>query len=490
MTEQPQHHRYSASGSDGTLACPGKVAMELGKPDSYSPYADEGSAAHFVGSTCLESGTQPEDYLGLEVICWQKAGDRDGQCFASQELPEGATERSRWEVTEEMVEHLNNYVGIVRKHLSMNPGAKLFVETRVHFGNFVGLPGAFGTADCIIVTADGAQILVIDLKYGRKPVPASAPQLKLYALGAIETIGEQIDLSKLRSIWCQIVQPRINNYPEQLYLPSQLYEFANEFKDAITRSEEALLTLKDIPNLFFDSFDDWAAEYLKYSEKGCTWCKARQAMTCPEYVRNAVETVYEAMPIVQADLDDLPDLDGELVPTRPTATQALAMPQASFEQSLQTAIGNVPNLSLDVIAKLYKASALFDEFRDAVAKRLHTELMNGSEHPDWKLVRGRAGNRKWRSAEEAEATMKSMKLKIDEMYDKKVIGPTKAEKLLKENPRKWKKLEELITREEGNITLAPATDKREAYLPPMVSALDELPDMNEPEDGAFGDLII
>src|SRR5574343_1107723 len=97
-----QHHPYSASGAEGWLNCAGKRAMEQGIPDSYSPYADEGSAAHFLGAECLAFGQNPIDFMGRTIICWEKAGDRDGQCFTDQPLPDGATERSRWLVTQEM----------------------------------------------------------------------------------------------------------------------------------------------------------------------------------------------------------------------------------------------------------------------------------------------------------------------------------------------------------------------------------------------------
>ena len=46
------------------------------------------------------------------------------------------------------------------------------------------------------------------------------------------------------------------------------------------------------------------------------------------------------------------------------------------------------------------------------------------------------------------------------MYDFKLINPTKAEKLLSDNPRRWAKLEKLIGRSDGKPSVAPATDRR------------------------------
>lgn len=464
--ELEQHHRYSASGYEGWFNCPGKIAMENGIPDTFSPWADEGSVAHFIFALCQDNDCPPSEYAEREVICWEKDGERDGQCFVGEPLPEGATERSRWVVDEEMVSNLETALAVVKQDLK--PGRELLTEKRVHFGDAIGVKGAFGTTDVSIIEDGGEDLFVKDLKYGRKPVDATHNgQGMLYALGVLEDYGLVYDLSNVKRVWIQIIQPRINNTSTWSTTPQYLYEFAEQVKEAIEMSEEAIFTMAT-PNQWFSTAEEWQKMYLKPTEKGCTWCKAKGH--CPAFAAMNVGTLVTALP---ATIDDLEDLDA--LPAEPlSGSTALALPKASFEIALKTAVANVHTLDLDTVAKLYGASALFDEFRDAIAKRLHNELMAGAVHPDWKLVRGRAGNRKWRSSEEAEEVMKSMRLKVDEMYDKKVIGPAKAEKLLKDNPRKWKKAEELITREEGKISIAHVLDKREAYQPTAL-----LPDLSE-----------
>jgi hypothetical protein len=196
MTEQ--HHLYSASGSAGWMTCPGKVTMEDGIAESYSPHADEGSAAHFLGSTCLTDSTNPKDYIGQKIICWEREGGRDGQCFGEDTLPEGAKERSRWPVSEEMVENVQTYVTAVRK---LAKGNTLLVEQRVEFGDAIGLPGAFGTGDAIILTSDDTTLVVADLKYGFTEVSAiENTQLMLYALGALREFDMLIDADKLTTV--------------------------------------------------------------------------------------------------------------------------------------------------------------------------------------------------------------------------------------------------------------------------------------------------
>jgi hypothetical protein len=78
-------------------------------------------------------------------------------------------------------------------------------------------------------------------------------------------------------------------------------------------------------------------------------------------------------------------------------------------------------------------------------------------------VQGKRGNRQWGNAEDAEAMLKSMKVKHDQMYDYKLVSPTTVEKLAKAEvigPRQWAKIIGLITQSEGQPSVAPLSDKR------------------------------
>jgi hypothetical protein len=58
-----------------------------------------------------------------------------------------------------------------------------------------------------------------------------------------------------------------------------------------------------------------------------------------------------------------------------------------------------------------------------------------------------------------------MRLKQEQMYNFKLISPTQADKLLaKESPRRWKKVEALITQHDGSPSVAPESDKRPALV--------------------------
>ena len=92
---------------------------------------------------------------------------------------------------------------------------------------------------------------------------------------------------------------------------------------------------------------------------------------------------------------------------------------------------------------------------------------HGVRFPGYKLVEGRRGARRWSDDKEVEATMKSMRMKLEEMYDFSLISPTTADKLHKAGtigPRQWPKLQSLITQSEGKPSVAPESDKRAALV--------------------------
>lgn len=82
----------------------------------------------------------------------------------------------------------------------------VMLERRVDFSEYV--PDGFGTCDCIII--QGNTLIIIDYKYG-KGVQVSAvdnPQMRLYALGALNDYGIAYDIERVEM---HIYQPRINN---------------------------------------------------------------------------------------------------------------------------------------------------------------------------------------------------------------------------------------------------------------------------------------
>jgi hypothetical protein len=434
-----QHHRYSASGAEGWINCPGKIAMEQGKADTYSPYADEGSAAHFLAAECLQHKLDAEEFLGRFIVCYTFEG-RAHQAFIDPiQLVRGET--SRWEVTRDMAHYVQLYADQVNEAAE---GGTLLVEQRVRFGDYIGVPGAFGTGDAIIISNDGKTLKVRDLKYGFKPVsPVENMQMMLYALGALFEFDYLIDTDELENIDLQILQPRTSTQePPWITTPARLFEFAEEAKAAIALSEEAIDLLTNV------TFDEWASQYLRTSEKGCTWCKAKA--TCPALHNECLSD----MQIAPATVDGLSDLDAEM----------------------DAALLRVAEVDFETLVKLYGATKKIKMWIEGVEDRMMHDMLHGHKTPHYKIVRGRQGHRKWASEQAAEEALKRMKFKVDEMYDKFVISVPTAEKLIRaQSPKKWKQLEELIVRPEGKLVVAPMNDKRDSF-DPYGEQIAKLPD--------------
>ena len=189
---------------------------------------------------------------------------------------------------------------------------------------------------------------------------------------------------------------------------------------------------------------NWAEQWLTPGEKQCQFCKAKA--NCPA-LGNFVQAA------VRADFETIIEDEKALLETVASST----------EDSLAAALASVP---------------LIEDWCKAVRAEAERRLLAGAPVPGFKLVRGKAGARQWVDKDEAEATLKSMRLRQDEMYDMKLISPTTAEKLLaKESPKRWTKLQPLIAQAQGGLSVAPESDKRPAVeIEPTADAFGEVAD--------------
>ena len=156
------------------------------------------------------------------------------------------------------------------------------------------------------------------------------------------------------------------------------------------------------------------------SEKGCQWCRAKAI--CPA-LRTSV-------------LDDFDTV----------------VPETAHEDDLARVMAN---------------ANLIEGWVKAVRAEVERRLLAGEPVPGYKLVQGKKGNRQWANPEDAEATLKSMRIKHDQMYDYKLASPTSIERLAKAEdigPRQWVKIQTLITQSEGAPSVAPVSDKRPALV--------------------------
>jgi hypothetical protein len=307
-----------------------------------------------------------------------------------------------WLITKDMAEYVDDYVKFVRERAE---GKILHVECRLSIGHITSEDGATGTSDVVIIDREQEAIEVIDLKYGmgvRVDAEHNA-QMQMYALGALYEYELISDFSWVTMV---IHQPRLNHVSEWNIPVDQLLRFGDEARLAADKVR-------------------WEEPTFNAGEKQCRFCKAKA--TCPTLRAEVTEIV--------GGVATLDDFTPETVDSQ------------TGDNYLPMAMSKV---------------GLVEDWCKAVRAEVERRLLAGQTVDGYKLVEGRKGNRAWSDEDAVEKLFKSFRLRQEEMYDFKLISATKAEKLLKENPKRWAKAEQLITRSDGKPSVAPATDKRPA----------------------------
>lgn len=227
------HALLGASKAEQWINCPPSARLQENVPDRRSEYADEGTSAHELSE--LKIRNQILEELGFEAI--EKFTNSNP--YYSAEM-EDATQR---------------YVDFVAERyneaLVRSSDAVLLLEERLDFSHLV--PEGYGTGDVVII-ADGV-MEIIDLKYG-KGVPVSAvgnPQMRLYALGALEGFGWMYDI---REIHMTIVQPRLDSISTDVIDVDSLQDWG----ETIVRPAAELA---------------WKGEGEFKAGSHCRWCKVK-----------------------------------------------------------------------------------------------------------------------------------------------------------------------------------------------------------------------
>lgn len=411
------HAILSASGSAGWLNCHGKLFMEKPYPNTSSQFADEGTAAHELAELCLTQGQDAEAFIGRII---------------KVERGEGVHKTSRqFTVDDDMAGFVQSYVDYVREQAE---GGDLFIEQQVDYTSALFPQGApkdengetipcFGTSDAVIVKAAEKHIKVIDLKYGRGVAVEAEDntQGQFYGLGTVEMLDLLYEVEDDWTVEITISQPRVSSSPSVwLTTVGDLRKFA-------VRAQVAA-------NHAMHQYAGKAPPKLTPGEKQCRWCKAKA--TCPAAAADVRETVSTA-PVTADDFDDL-------TVERPD---------------------DISLLDADDLASKMAKTGLIEDWIKAVRAEAERRLLAGKPVTGYKLVRGRAGARAWSDATEAEVILKKSRAGDGNIYKKSIISPTQAEKLADKGtigPRIWKKLDELTTRSEGGLSVAPESDRREA----------------------------
>lgn len=270
------HAKLSPSSSDRWLACPASIVRAPETEDEGSEYAREGSAAHALAEICLKQGVSAHGPAMPKE--WAEYDDFD------------------------LRTNVQVYLDYVRRQ--MPPGSTLFVEQKVQiFGQY----DVWGTADAVIVTADGT-IKIVDLKFGKGVLVDAEDntQLILYGVGGLSF--DWLSEVPVHTVEAHIVQPRRSNFQSQSYPVEELAKWVKENTSKVARAHagtdeanpgthckwcpiKGTCRERTEMNLKLAAFDFAAADPI---------CPKHDAMSEEELVK-----IFGAIPMIRGYLDDV-----------------------------------------------------------------------------------------------------------------------------------------------------------------------------------------
>ena len=203
------HAVLSASGAYRWLNCLPSARLELEFVNNESSAAAEGTAAHALCEHKLKKALHMRSKRPVSVYN-----------------------------SDEMEEHSDAYVEFVMEQLELAKQSctdpLILIEQRLDFSCYV--PQGFGTGDCIII-AD-KKLHIIDFKYGMGVLVDAVdnPQMKLYALGALEIYDSLYDIEEVSMT---IFQPRRENVSTWTIPVKELKDWAeNELRPKAKKAYE------------------------------------------------------------------------------------------------------------------------------------------------------------------------------------------------------------------------------------------------------------
>lgn len=311
---------------------------------------------------------------------------------------------------------MHGYIQGVTDYIDSQKFDQVYSEQRMDISFITGEEGAMGTADVVGIKDD--VLTIIDLKYGMgvRVEAENNEQLLIYCAAALR----EFDLvGDIRTVVMVIVQPRIDHTSEWLLTTSDL---ASKMVSIETQAKRILAA----------KGGDLSAN------PGKTQCKfCRVKASCREYrEHNAV--VMTGTPTLFENLDYIDKIDRSM--------QAL---KNEDDARLANCLDSVDMIELwcQGVRKEVETRLLEDRFTD----------------PRWKIVQGRAGNRKIADSEDILQIAREHGVKEDELFEREIKTVAKLEKIFKKkDPVFWAKVDSLALRHDGKPTVVPADDKRPA----------------------------
>ena len=410
------HWKVSPSGlyrlfdpRTGAPRCPGSVRLCAKVPKKTSVYAQEGTAAHFVASQCLEHNLDPENFIGNCVDC----SDSRNPSWAGSP----GKNDSVFTVTDEMAQAVLVYVNEVRSSNEALCQPVCYVEKSLDIGWLV--PKLRGTGDHVAIEALG-KVVVHDYKHGMG-VAVDAdynPQMMAYALGAL---GRD-NVACADIVQWTIVQPRA-------------FHAAGAIRSQEMSADDLVAWGMDILRPGVLRVDNKDAEIQE--GEWCRFCDAK-GVNCP---------------LKQTS-------------TRTTLMQAL--PEECAARTIQPTSPDL--LSSDELAEVLHAKRDVENWLKACWDEAMRRAEEGNPPSGYKLVAGRK-SRNWKD-ERSALQLAAQCLHIDQYAPRTPVTPAQLEKLLKEVGRAdiVKLLDVCIDVKQG-ATLAPVTDPRRDLSETRIEAM-------------------
>lgn len=426
------HAKLSPSSAFRWTSCTASPRQSEGKPNTSSEAAMQGTAEHQVSAECLESGADPTTYIGRTLLFWSHPeSSSHGEDWEDSFNPtDEVSVNHRITIDADSAARCSAYVQFVRDLVKAR-GATLFVEQRLPIGHVTGEEGAKGTSDAVLLA--GNELIICDAKFGRGKVNAYEvvkpavrnndgleiepavlepnKQLALYAEGALAEFGWMGSFDSVRMI---IVQPALDHVSEYAHSAERHTAFIETLRQS---AEQTRSNPQYVP-----------------SADNCFFCPGR--FDC--HARNA-----EALNLAAGAFED------------PDAAPLAVMARTPVDRHL---------------GMLYSKLPFIQRWLADIETRVHDTLAAGGQVVrddglSYELVDGREGARQWENEAVAEETLSKMRLG-DDIYTRKVISPTAAEKLRKVpktapegtkpriGDRQWNKLEKLIVRAPAKKVIA------------------------------------
>ncbi len=403
-------HAFCApSDWEGWSVCAGKPALEETESDVSSASADLGKEAH--------------DHAHQILQRWG---------LAPEEMPDAVFS----DVPEEMRSGVKLYVEAVRARVAAFrlAGARvtILVEQRLDISVITGEKDAQGTADCILIAefAEYSVLEVWDFKSGYHPVAVmDNGQLQIYALAAFLTHGIFHNFTEINLV---IHQPRVRKEPsEWRRTPDELYIFGAKVTEAATLS----LSLRG---------DVTALSHLTPGERQCRFCRVKYR--CPALLKAVHQDVYGEF----QKLDD-----------------PAAVPVAVEDKVLQLP----PVKKAEILSRAMKRVPLIESWCLAVRAACDDAMLNeGLNVPDFKVVMGRKGLRRWRDTDAVLSVVDEAKIpRAAIMTEPQLLSPAQCEKVFEKRttPPEWSvvwgAMQIFVEQSDGKPSVAPATDPRQPW---------------------------